>query len=65
MEDAEKERKSEGEGKCVKSLLDKLISDAEEYGMEEGTEGWMMVKKEEENGAVRLSVLLVVLILFF
>ncbi|CAI2348126.1 unnamed protein product [Caenorhabditis sp. 36 PRJEB53466] len=31
--------------------------EAEEYGMEEGTEGWMMVKKEHENVGSRSTIL--------
>uniref|UniRef100_A0A8R1I2L8 EGF-like domain-containing protein n=1 Tax=Caenorhabditis japonica TaxID=281687 RepID=A0A8R1I2L8_CAEJA len=42
--------------------------DGEEYGMEEGTEGWMMVKKDDENAASRLflflSTLFTVIFLF-
>ncbi|CAP29528.1 Protein CBG10009 [Caenorhabditis briggsae] len=36
--------------------------EADEYGMEEGTEGWMMVKKENENGSFEYSVSLAFLL---
>lgn len=43
----------------------KKTEEADEYGMEEGTEGWMMVKKENENAAVGTTVSLITVTFLF
>lgn len=54
--------KKSDEDRWSESETTMKTEEADEYGMEEGTEGWMMVKKENENSSAAISV---PIILFF
>lgn len=54
-----------GSWKFIKFKIILFFSEADEYGMEEGTEGWMMVKKENENAAVGTTVSLITVTFLF